>query len=283
MKRIITSAFFLTVTFFYLISCKSSDVQPIFSTSLKSISTNFVSLKGGNNSSKITFAYTGSDITAVTSIDSSFSGNTVDVFSGTSNYTYTDRILTKIVSVSKSKTSTSQSESSIVKNGNIYDITSKLGTTQVITQIEVNANDQIVKYKEVKTISQDFKGAKSEVVGRIVIRYEYDVKGNLIKAYTNQNSPKEYLFIEMTYDTNPNVYGALKWVLGGRFGNALSLGESKNNPITIKSYTSSGVTEDNYAITYVYDKNTSYPVSSVWTGKATNGQVFSTYKYTFVY
>lgn len=282
MKCIITSTFFLAVTFFYLISCKSTDVQPIFSTSLKSISANLVSLKG-NAKSKIVFAYTGSDITTATSTDSSFSGSTVDVSSGTSNYTYTDRILTKIASVSKSKTSTSQSEFSIVKNGTIYDITSKSGTTQVITQIEVNANDQIIKYKDVKTIIQDFKGASSEVLGRIVIRYEYDVKGNLIKAYTNQNSPKEYLFIEMTYDTNPNVYGALKWVLGGRFGNALSLGESKNNPITIKSYTSSGVTEDNYAITYVYDKNTSYPVSSVWTGKATNGQVFSTYKYTFVY
>jgi hypothetical protein len=287
MKRITTLVFFLIVSFFYLISCKSSDIQPNTSTALKSISVDFVSLKGGNSKSKTTFSYTGSDITKATFIDSSFSGSTVDISSITSNYTYVNKILAKVVYESKAKSFLFQGESNIVKMSNIYDITSKSGTTQGITQIEVNANDQIVKYKDVKTISQDFKGVTSEAAGRVVIRYEYDTKGNLIKVYTNQNSPKEYLFIEMTYDSNPNVYGALKWVysgrMSGRIGNTLPLGESKNNPITIKSYTPSGVTEDNYAITYVYDKNTSYPVSSVWTGKATNGQVLSTYKYNFVY
>jgi hypothetical protein len=282
MKRIITLFIFSTILFFYFVSCKSTEVQPNNSTVLKSISTDLVSLKG-NSKSKTVFTYTGLDVIKTTSIDSSFSGLIVDVSTSTSNYTYTNKILSKLTSDSKSKTFSSQTETNIVKTGSIYNVTSKLGTYQIITQIEVNANDQIINYKEVKTISQDLKGGLVETAGRTVIRYEYDTKGNLIKVYSNQNVPKEYLFVEMTYDSNPNVYGALKWALSGRIGNSLPLGESKNNPITIKSYTSSGVLTDNYTNTYVYDKNTTYPVSAIWITKGSNGQPFSTYKYTFVY
>ena len=282
MKRTITLFISVTLFFLYFISCKSKDVQPNSSTVLKSISTDLVSLKG-NSKSKIVFTYTGSDIIKMTSVDSSFSGQTVDVSTSTFNYTYTNKILTKLTSDSKSKTFSSQTETNIIKTGNIYDITSKLGTAQIITQIEVNADDQIIKYKELKTIIQDLKGVPIVTAGKTIMRYEYNTKGNLIKVYTNQNAPKEYLFVEMVYDANPNVYGALKWALSGRIGNTLPLGESKNNPTTIKSYTSSGVLNDSYTNTYVYDKNTAYPVLATWINKGSNGQPFSTYKYTFVY
>jgi YD repeat-containing protein len=281
MKRIITLFIFSIIFFFYFVSCKSTDTQPNTSTVLKSISYNLSSLKG-KSGGKLLLEYSGTDIIKTSSVDTTYDTPKV-ISSNTQSGTYSNKILTKLIVDYKTLSATTQFVYDIKKTGNTYDITSKTGTYQFVTQIEVNANDQIIKFKDIKTITLDAKGQPVEILGTIVRRYEYDAKGNLIKAFSNQNSSKEYLAAEWTYDSNPSVYGALKWIFSGRIGNTYPLGESKNNPITAKTYTSGGNIEDNYTIVYVYDKTTTYPTSSTWTNKTSSGQVLSTNKYAFGY
>ena len=93
--------------------------------------------------------------------------------------------------------------------------------------------------------------------------------------------------MELTYDSNPNPFANLRKVSGGRIKDCEGFGfggESNNNPLRIKRYNSVGILNDDYTITYTYDRITNLPLTSIWTNKLPTSQtVSSTLKYTFSY
>ena len=286
MKRIITLFISVTLFFLYFISCKSTDVQPNSSMVVKSISNRFISpaTKKTLFGSKISFEYLGSDLIKTSLTDTNYSETPPIIRSVTQNVTHKDKIPAKSLVIEKNLKQTNQIEYNIKKIANGFEISSKVDLfKEAITQIEVNSNNQMTKYKKIKSIYFDPKGQPSEKSESFIQRYEYDTKGNIVKVFSNLNSTKEYLIAELTYDSNPNPWQAVKWVYKGRLYESFPQGESKNNPISVKTYKSSGELGDVYVITHIYNKNTFYPTSSIWSQSFDGKSVKSTSTYTFVY
>ena len=213
MKHIISQTLFLITLFLIFISCNNKDAQPNSSTVLKTLS--LVSTRygvKGDDRSKTVYEYLGSDISKVTSIDSSTTsdGKTLLINNSSTVIAYTDKIINKITTekIDKKANTTTKVEYTIKKVTGGFDIISKGSNYQIYSAIEVNANDQLTKTKSIKTVYDLLKGP-NEILDNSYRRFEYDSKGNIIKAYYSNNGQKEYLEIELTYDSNPSPFLAL--------------------------------------------------------------------------
>ncbi len=134
--------------------------------------------------------------------------------------------------------------------------------------IELNTDNQMVKYSDTKIVSTDNNGVKRETLRDSYIRYEYDSKGNVVKAFQKINgSNAETLIAEYTYDTNPNPYKPLLWFfrLAG-FGGTGGL-ESNNNVIFSKNYQQGVLLTESTGV-YMYDPVSKYPLTVTTSGKS---------------
>jgi hypothetical protein len=149
--------------------------------------------------------------------------------------------------------------------------------------IELNADNQMVKYSDTKTVSTDNNGVKRETLRNSYLRYEYDSKGNVVKVFQKlDGATTEILINEYTYDTNPNPCKPLLWFfrLTG-FGTTIS--ESNNNVISSKNYQQGVLFTESTGI-YTYDSDSKYPLALSTSGKSyspntTVGTSKTTYKY----
>ena len=149
--------------------------------------------------------------------------------------------------------------------------------------IELNADNQMVKYSDTKIVSTDNNGVKKETLRNSYLRYEYDTKGNVVKIFQKlDGSTVEVLMTEYTYDSNPNVYKPLFWLfrLTG-FGSTIS--ESNNNVIFSKNYQQGVLFTESTGI-YTYDLSSKYPLTLTTSGKSYSpntivGTSKTTYKY----
>lgn len=149
--------------------------------------------------------------------------------------------------------------------------------------IELNADNQMVKYSDTKVISTDNNGVKKETLRNSYLRYEYDTKGNVVKIFQKlDGSTSEILINEYTYDTTPNPYKPLLWLFR-LTGFGVPVSESNNNVISSKNY-QQGVLYTETTGTYTYDSDSKYPITLTTSGKSYNpnttiGTSKTTYKY----
>ncbi len=123
------------------------------------------------------------------------------------------------------------------------------------------------------------KGQIKELAG--FLKYEYDIKGNLIKIYKRD---KEYfLFRELIYDDKNNPLPNRLIQIGSftTIQNSTKLYfdffpnyHGVNNVIKIIEYNSNGSISSTNSITYNYDKN-NFPINSVFSGKETSTYIYS--------
>lgn len=133
--------------------------------------------------------------------------------------------------------------------------------------IELNADNQMVKYSDTKVVSTDNNGMKKETLRNSYLRYEYDSKGNAVKTFQKLNgSTAEILIAEYTYDTNPNPYKPLLWLFR-LTGLGLTVSESNNNVIFSKDYQQGVLFTETTGI-YTYDTQTRYPLTLSTSGKS---------------
>jgi hypothetical protein len=157
------------------------------------------------------------------------------------------------------------------KTANGYDIVTVYSSSLTIhSQIELNANNQMVKYATTKIVNTNTNGVKRETPQNGYYRYEYDSNGNVTKVFLKDiGSAPEVLSNEFTYDDKPNPYkdSNLKWIfrlsgLGGSGGI-----ESKNNVLTSKNY-QQGVLLTETTGVYTYDTQSGYPLTLSTSGKS---------------
>ncbi len=155
------------------------------------------------------------------------------------------------------------------KANNGYEIETRYSSTQTVySQLELNANNQLIKYTVVNIVNTDKNGVKKETPQNAYNRYEYDSKGNVIKVFLKDvGASPEVLTHEYTYDDKPNPYKDLKWVfrlsgLGGAVGS-----ESKNNILISKNYQQGILTTETNNV-YTYDAQTGYPLTLITSGKS---------------
>ncbi|MEY4541495.1 MAG: hypothetical protein RLZZ306_3252 [Bacteroidota bacterium] len=172
------------------------------------------------------------------------------------------------------------------KIANGYEISTAQGNAlTVYFQIELNANNQVTKYSNTKIVSTDINGVRKEILQNSYYRFEFDTKGNIIKAFEKNNGAStELLSAEYTYDDKPNPYKVLRWVfrLSG-VGLGLAGSESTNNVLTSKNY-QQGVLFTETTGSYTYDSQTGYPLTLTTLGKSNDPNVSvtpskTTYKY----
>lgn len=172
------------------------------------------------------------------------------------------------------------------KIANGYEISTAQGNAlTVYFQIELNANNQVAKYSNTKIVSTDINGVRKETFQNSYYRFEFDTKGNIIKAFEKNNGAStELLSAEYTYDDKPNPYKVLRWVfrLSG-VGLGLAGSESINNVLTSKNY-QQGVLLTETTSVYTYDAQTGYPLTLITSGKSFNpnsgvGTSKTTFKY----
>jgi hypothetical protein len=281
MKCVINKTFFLSTIFVILNACSSNDVQPVDAIPLKTLGIVSSSVKGITKSS-VSLEYSGLTLLKTIANDT-LSGSRASTFvRTTTNYTYANNVINKIVAESLTLSSNIRTvqEYTITKNNNDYGVTFKAENLQIVGITEINANDQLVKNRRVKTIT-----GSTEIVDNSYSRNEYDANGNVTKVFRKNASGDEFLMVVMTYDNNPSPFSKIRWAFSGRTSDGVvAWAESKNNPVSLKKYTTSGSLEDNYTVTYVYDKTNNLPLSSIWTNKLPNSSVtLGTVRYTFGY
>jgi hypothetical protein len=157
------------------------------------------------------------------------------------------------------------------KTANGYDIiTTYSSSLAVHSQLELNTNNQVVKYITTKIVNTNQNGVKRETPQNAYYRYEYDAKGNVIKAFLKgEGATTEVLSNEYTYDDKPNPYKDLnlRWIfrlsgLGGAGGI-----ESVNNVLTSKSYQQGILFAETIGV-YTYDNQSGYPLTLTTSGKS---------------
>ena len=168
-----------------------------------------------------------------------------------------------------------------------YDVeTTYTASNQIFySQMEFNSSNQLVKNTVTKLITTDKNGVKRETPYNYYNRFEYDVKGNVVKVFLKDiGSSPEVLNSEYTYDDKPSPYSKnLRWLfrlsgVGGAAG-----AESNNNVLTSKNY-QQGVLLTETTGVYTYDTQTNYPLAVTTTGKSFSpnvgvGSSKTTYKY----
>lgn len=169
---------------------------------------------------------------------------------------------------SSSQPSTTDVSALLVNN--IYEVTTiNSPTYSSIASIQLNGNNLMAKYALVKYIVVNQDGSKKETLQDFYQRYEYDVKGNLIKVFQKSIDTAELMIAEYTYDDKPNPYIALKWI--GRLSGTAGF-ESANNVLTVKNYVQGVLTSEQTA-SYTYDATTNYPLTASSSGKSYNANV----------
>lgn len=163
----------------------------------------------------------------------------------------------------------SKVENIVQKTSTGYDIITIFSSSQTVYgQIELNSNNQLVKFTATKIVTTDKNGVKRETLQNAYNRYEYDGNGNVIKVFSKDiGSAPEVLNNEYTYDNKPNPYKDLKWIfrlsgLGGSGGS-----ESKNNVLTSKNYQQGVLITETVGV-YIYDSKTGYPLTLTTSGKS---------------
>ncbi len=163
----------------------------------------------------------------------------------------------------------SKVENIVQKTSTGYDIITIFSSSQTVYgQIELNSNNQLVKFIATKIVTTDKNGVKRETLQNAYNRYEYDGNGNVIKVFSKDiGSAPEVLNNEYTYDNKPNPYKDLKWIfrlsgLGGSGGS-----ESKNNVLTSKNYQQGVLITETVGV-YIYDSKTGYPLTLTTSGKS---------------
>jgi hypothetical protein len=149
--------------------------------------------------------------------------------------------------------------------------------------IELNADNQMVKYSDTKIVVIDNNGMKRETLKNSYLRYEYDSKGNVVKVFQKQDgTTTETLATEYTYDTNPNPTKPLLWAFR-LVGFGVSGAESNNNIVTSKNYQQGTLFTESIGL-YTYDSSTKFPLTVNVSGKSYSPNVMvGTSKTTFKY
>jgi hypothetical protein len=152
-----------------------------------------------------------------------------------------------------------------------YDVeTTYIASQQTFySQMEFNSSNQLVKNTITKLVKTDKNGVKRETPYDLYNRFEYDVKGNVVRVFLKDiGSSSEVLINEYTYDDKPSPYSNdLRWLfrLSG-VGGAAGV-ESKNNVLTSKNY-QQGILLTETTGVYTYDTQTNYPLIVTTTGKS---------------
>ncbi len=179
---------------------------------------------------------------------------------------------------------TSKVEYSAKKVSNGYEIIIPFSTSfSSYVLIELNADNQMVKYSDTKIVVIDNNGMKRETLRNSYLRYEYDSKGNVVKVFQKQDgSTTETLAVEYTYDTNPNPNKPLLWTFR-LIGFGTPGAESNNNIVTSKNYQQGALSTESTGV-YTYDSSTKFPLTVSVSGKSYSPNVMvgtskTTYKY----
>ena len=125
--------------------------------------------------------------------------------------------------------------------------------------IELNANNQITKHINVKSLSTGLNGVKKEILYNSYTRFEYDTRGNIVRRFFYDGSSIEALTDEYTYDDKPNPLKVLQWF--NRLSEFITVSsESTNNILTTKTIFTPRLETTTI---YTYDMQTKYPLKSI--------------------
>lgn len=275
--------FLLWISLF--IACKSKEiVTPVTPTPvLKGIVVEGI-LPNLTVKTNYSIIYTSEKVSSIQKIDSIKQDGVLKIY--TNNNVITDGLPNNYTVVSDvvGILQTSKIEYSGKKVANGYEIIIPFNSSlSSYVLIELNADNQMVKYSDTKIVSTDNNGVKRETLRNSYIRYEYDSKGNVVKIFQKlDGSTVEILTTEYTYDTNPNPYKSLLWLFRVTgFGSTIS--ESNNNVISSKNY-QQGVLYTESTGLYTYDSDSKYPLTLATSGKSyspntTIGTSKTTFKY----
>ena len=259
-----------TISFFIFLSCekkKDPDPLPVLKGFITESITPRITLK-----SNYSINYTGVNVSNIQNIDSIKQDGVLKIYTNKNVITdglpnsYT--VLSETTNPVGGSSQTNKTEYSGKKVVNGYEIIIPFSSTlSSHALIELNSNNQMVKYSDTKIVSTDNNGMKRETLRNSYFRYEYDMKGNVVKIFQKlDGSNTEILATEYTYDTNPNPYKSLLWLfrLTG-FGVAIS--ESNNNVIFSKNYQQGVLFTESTGI-YTYDSGSKYPLTLTTSGKS---------------
>lgn len=267
MKKLI----FYSISFLVFLSCekkKDPTPTPILKGIISESITPRITLK-----SNFSIVYTNEKVSSIQQRDSIREDGGLKIY--TNNIVITDDLPNSYTVVSDltnpvgGSSQTSKIEYSAKKVANGYEVIIPFSSSLVsYALIELNADNQMVKYSDTKIVSTDNNGVKRETLRNSYLRYEYDTKGNAVKAFQKINGANaETLIAEYTYDTNPNPNKPLFWfsrLLG--FGGSGGI-ESNNNVLTSKNY-QQGVLLTETTGVYTYDTQTGYPLTLTTSGKS---------------
>ena len=276
MKNLSSKAF-IGILMLSLFACRDKTVTPVPIPVLKSFS-----IEGRRDANSSPFAsinyaldYKDGQVSNITKLDTIFEDKKIESIYKSSyllnnqanNYKLTGAT---VRSSGGSSSQTSTTDVSALLINNVYEVTTiNSPNFSSIARIELNANNQITKYVLVKFIVVNQDGTMRETVQNFYQRYEYDTKGNLVKAFQKSIDAAELLITEYTYDEKLNPYIAMKWL--GRLSGSAGF-ESTNNVLTVKNYTQGTLVSEQTSF-YTYYPTTNYPLTVNSSDKSYNPNV----------
>lgn len=285
MKKLLYFSLFISL----LVACKSKEtVIPVANTPvLKGFTVEGI-LPNLTAKTNYLILYTSEKISNFQKIDSIKQDGGLKVY--TNNNVITDAlpnnytVISDVANPVGGTAQTSKIEYSGKKVANGYEIVVPFSSTlSSYALIELNSDNQMVKYSDTKIVSTDNSGVKRETLRNSYLRYEYDTKGNVVKIFQKlDGSSTEILATEYTYDNNPNPYKPLLWLFR-LTGFGVPVSESNNNVIFSKNYQQGVLFTESTGI-YTYNSDSKYPLTLSTSGKSfspntTVGTSKTTYKY----